>query len=97
MEIASHLSVLSNPAVQLLLDSLFKSSIILGIGLSLLVVIRRHISSAVAHAILLAALICVCLMPFIAFVAKSTSVELSALGTINVFVVSGTQPASTSS
>ncbi len=88
MEFIVSYSVLQNPMVQLGLDTLFKSIVLLCVVFVLLSLIRQRISSTSAHLMLLATFVCIALIPVIAVVTRAMTDPLAGFGTLTVFTVS---------
>lgn len=80
--------VLHDPTVQLILDSLFKSAVILGITALILLSIRERISSTAAHLVWLGSLVCVAILPLISTLSISSSALFPNAQPIHVIGVS---------
>ncbi|MCG8415758.1 MAG: energy transducer TonB [Pseudomonadales bacterium] len=96
MEFMTSYTFLLDPIIQLGLDALFKSAILISVVFVVLSIIRNRISSTSAHLILLGTFVCIALVPIVALVTRATAVPLAEFGTLAVFTVGGEVSVTTS-
>ena len=95
MESTTIYAILQSPLIQIGLDTLLKSAILLGLVLTILNLVRQYISSAGAHLLLLATFIFIALTPIAALLTQLVGQPLTTFDTLTVFTITSEANTST--